>query len=69
MRHLHEAMPAIGTEVEVLRHGASGDVFQTAVVVGHHDDPALGSVIELELGNARRLQRTWPTSTIRRLSA
>ena len=31
--------------------------------------PMAGSVIELELGNARRLQRTWPTSTIRRLSA
>ena len=65
MRYLHEAMPAVGTEVEVLRHDGACDVYQPAVVVGHLDDPALGSVIELELGNARRLQRTWPTSTIR----
>lgn len=63
-------MPAIGTQVQVLRHGdAGGDVYQSAVVVGHLNDPDLGNVIELRLSDSKRLQRTWPTSTIRLLPA
>ena len=59
-------MPSIGTQVEVLRHSATGgDLYQSAIVVDHLIDPKLGKVIELELSDSRRLQRTWPTSTIR----
>ena len=59
-------MPAIGTRVDVQRtSGAGGDVFHSAIVVGHLQDPSLGSVIELRLSNSQRMQRVWPTSTIR----
>jgi len=60
------AMPSIGTQVQVLRHSAGeGGVYQSAIVVGHLNDPELGNVIELRLSDSKRLQRTWPTSTIR----
>jgi hypothetical protein len=60
------AMPSIGTQVQVLRHSAAGgDAYQSAIVVGHLNDPDLGNVIELRLSDSKRLQRTWPTSTIR----
>jgi len=60
------AIPAIGTRVEVLRHSTAGrDVYQSAIVVGHLHDRDLGTVLELRLSNSKRLQRTWPTSTIR----
>jgi hypothetical protein len=56
--------PEIGMQIEVLRRGA----FQAAVVVDHLSDPGLGVVLELELEDASRLQRTWPSSTIRLLN-
>ena len=64
MSTLDAAMPKIGTQVQVLRHDPGAD-YHSAIVVGHHSDPMLGDVIELRLSNSRRIQRTWPTSTIR----
>ena len=59
-------MPSIGTQVQVLRYSHSADGnYQSAIVVGHLHDPALGSVIELRLSDSQRLQRIWPTPTIR----
>ena len=59
-------MPPIGTHVQVFGHvHMEGDAYQSAIVVGHWHDPALGGVIELRLSDSRRVQRTWPTSTIR----
>jgi len=64
------SMPSIGTHVQVLRDGAAEDaVYQAAIVVRHLNDPELGNVLELRLSDSRRLQRTWPTSTIRFLPA
>jgi hypothetical protein len=61
-----ERMPAIGTRVDVQRTSdGGGDVYQSAIVVGHLRDPSLGSVIELRLSNSQRVQRVWPTPTIR----
>ncbi len=59
------SMPPIGTHVQVLRDGAEDGVYQAAIVVRHLNDPELGDVLELRLSDSRRLQRTWPTSTIR----
>lgn len=63
----HDAsMPSIGTHVQVLRDVAGEDgVYHAAIVVRHLNDPELGNVLELQLRDSRRLQRTWPTSTIR----
>jgi hypothetical protein len=63
----HDAsMPAIGTHLRVLRDSPSeGGSYQSAIVVGHLHDPELGNVLELRLSDSRRLQRVWPTSTIR----
>ena len=62
--NIDAAMPSIGTHVQVLRDGA-GDVYHAAIVVRHLADPQLGNVLELRLSDSRRMQRTWPTSTIR----
>ena len=60
------SIPKIGAQVQVLRDNVAGDgVYQAAIVVGHLKDPDLGTVLELRLSDSRRLQRTWPTSTIR----
>ena len=61
------AMPAIGTRVQMLRDSPPGAerVYQSAIVVGHLSDPVLGNVIELRLSDSQRLQRVWPTPTIR----
>jgi hypothetical protein len=60
------AMPKIGTHVKLLEHGsADSGVYRSAVVVGQLNDPVLGDVVELRLSDSRRMQRTWPTSTIR----
>jgi hypothetical protein len=60
------AMPKIGTQVQVLRDGSAEEgVYNAAIVVGHLSDPVFGNVIELRLSNSKRMQRTWPTSTIR----
>ena len=63
----HDAsMPSIGTHVQVLRDGAGEDgVYHAAIVVRHLNDPELGNVLELRLSDSHRMQRTWPTSTIR----
>ena len=63
----HDAStPSIGTHVQVLRDVAGEDgVYHAAIVVRHLNDPELGNVLELQLRDSRRLQRTWPTSTIR----
>ena len=59
------AMPSIGTQVKVLRDAPGGDgVYQSAIVVGHLNDPVLGDVLELRLSDSQRMQRTWPSSTI-----
>jgi len=59
-------MPKIGTHVQVLDSGSVGSgVYRSAVVVGQLNDPVLGDVVELRLSDSRRMQRTWPTSTIR----
>jgi hypothetical protein len=63
---LDAAMPGIGTHVQVLRDGAGeDDVYHAAIVVRHFNDPELGNVVELRLSDSCRMQRTWPTSTIR----
>jgi hypothetical protein len=59
-------MPKIGTHVQVLDDaGEAGGAYTSAIVVGQLNDPALGDVVELRLSDSRRMQRTWPTSTIR----
>ena len=60
------SMPPIGTHVQVLRDGAAEDgIYHAAIIVRHLNDPELGNVVELRLSDSRRMQRTWPTSTIR----
>jgi hypothetical protein len=59
-------IPPIGTHVQVRRHGAADDEsFQAGIVVGHLVDPALGNVVELRLSDSRRLQRIWPSPSVR----
>jgi hypothetical protein len=64
--HEHVAMPAIGTHIQIRRPNVvSGDEFQAAIVVGHLTDPVLGSVLELRLSDSRRMQRIWPSPSLR----
>jgi hypothetical protein len=61
--------PTIGTQVEMRRSRSWEDEsFQRAVVINRLTDPALGVVLELEFEDARRIQRVWPSSTIRVLT-
>jgi hypothetical protein len=65
-RRRHSPMPPIGAHVLVLRDrfDESG-LYDAAVVVAHLTDPVYGGVLELRLSNSTRMQRTWPSSTIR----
>ena len=59
-------MPAIGAHVLVLRDRPDDTgLYDMAVVVAHLSHPVFGGVIELRLSDSRRMQRTWPSSTIR----
>ena len=58
--------PQIGMHVEMLRPSGSGDsCFEPAVVVDHLTDPVIGVVLELQFGDAWRVQRVWPSPAIR----
>ena len=62
----HVDMPPIGAHLHVRRANAFGrEEFQAAIVVGHGSDPALGSVLELQLSNSERLERVWPSPSLR----
>ena len=39
--------------------------FEAAVIVDRMTDPALGLVLEVEFEDASRVQRIWPSPTIR----
>jgi hypothetical protein len=59
-------MPAIGTRIQIRRSNVTtGDEFQAAIVVGHLNDPVLGSVLELRLSDSQRMQRIWPSPSLR----
>jgi hypothetical protein len=59
-------MPAIGTHVQIRRsHVTGGDEYQAAIVVGHLNDPILGNVLELRLSDSQRMQRIWPSPSLR----
>ena len=51
--------------MQIRRPTGSGDEFQAAIVVGHLVDPVLGNVLELRLSDQRRLQRMWPSPSLR----
>ena len=62
----HVAMPPIGAHLQVRRTNAFGrEEFQAAIVVGHNSDPALGGVVELSLSDSERMQRVWPSPSLR----
>jgi hypothetical protein len=61
----HVAMPPIGAHVHVRRPLSEGDEFQAAIVVGHLHDPELGAVLELRLSDSSRMQRVWPSPSLR----
>ena len=44
---------------------SAGESFERAVVVGSLTDPGLGIVLELQFGDAVRVQRVWPSPAIR----
>jgi len=59
-------IPAIGTRLHVLHTDPGQDVtYQSAIVVGHLNDPVLGDVLELRLSDSQRLQRAWPSASLR----
>jgi hypothetical protein len=58
--------PSVGTQVEMRRPGTAGNSdFEPATVVDRLSDVGLGTVLELQFGDAWRMQRVWPSSTIR----
>ena len=60
------AMPPIGAHLQVQRPDHDGvDQFQSAIVVGHLHDATLGDVLELRLSDSRRMQRVWPSPSLR----
>jgi hypothetical protein len=62
----HVAMPPVGADLQIRRPSHLGhDEFQPATVVGHLDDPALGGVRELRLSDSERMQRVWPSPSLR----
>jgi hypothetical protein len=65
-RHSSES-PLVGAHVEMVRSsGAAGDgLFEPAIVVRRLTDPIFGLVLEVQFGDSVRMQRTWPSSTIR----
>jgi hypothetical protein len=66
--HAHKP-PTVGTHVEMLRpRRFLAGSFEDAVVVGCLTDPAIGVVLELQFEDESRMQRTWPSSTIRLLN-
>lgn len=60
--------PQIGMQVEMLRPNESGTSFESAVVVDRLTDPVIGVVLELQFGDAWRVQRVWPSPAIRLLT-
>jgi hypothetical protein len=57
--------PQIGTQVDMLRTNEAGNTFESAVVVDRLSDPVIGLVLELQFGDAWRVQRVWPSPAIR----
>ena len=51
----------IATEIEMLRPGDAGTASEPAVVVDRQSDPVIGLVLELQFGDAWRVQRIWPS--------
>jgi len=67
MKAPEEDAPTVGTQVEMRRSRSwESEAFERAVVVNRLIDPALGVVLELQFRDATRMQRVWPSSTIRR---
>ncbi len=57
--------PQIGTQVEMLRPSdEQSDSLERAVVVDRLTEPTLGLVLELQFGDAWRVQRVWPSRAI-----
>jgi hypothetical protein len=68
MNGREEGSPEIGARVEMLRpRGFADGAFERAVVVNRLIDPAVGVVLELQFGDAVRVQRVWPSPAIRLL--
>jgi len=69
VRRVHispRSMPAIGTHIQIRRPQlTTGDEYQAAIVVGHLNDPILGNVLELRLSDSQRMQRIWPSPSLR----
>ena len=61
--------PQIGMQVEMPRpNDEVGGSFESAAVVDRLTDPVIGVVLELQFGDAWRVQRVWPSPAIRRLT-
>ena len=60
--------PQIGMQVEMLRPNESRNPIESAVVVDRLTDPVIGLVLELQFGDAWRMQRVWPSPAIRQLT-
>ena len=61
--------PQIGMQVEMPRpNDEVGGSFESAVVVDRLTDPVIGVVLELQFGDAWRVQRVWPSPAIRLLT-
>jgi hypothetical protein len=56
-------MPPIGSNLELLR--GAGHAPERAIVVGHLTDPVLGDAVVVRLNDSRRMQRLWPSPSLR----
>ena len=62
-RH-HDGSPPVGATVQILRPAGAGS-FEPALVIDRFTDPVLGLVLEVQFTDSMRMQRMWPSSTIR----
>jgi hypothetical protein len=64
---MSDSLPELGTQVEIRRPGTPGGdlAFEPAIVVDRLSDAGIGFVLELQFGDAWRMQRVWPSATIR----
>jgi hypothetical protein len=61
-----DGSPPVGSTVNMIRSRPPGaGSFESAVVVEHLTDPALGLVLEVQFADSVRMQRVWPSPTIR----
>jgi len=54
----------VGATVQILRPAGAGS-FEPALVIDRFTDPVLGLVLEVQFTDSMRMQRMWPSSTIR----